>query len=75
MEVAGPGLEGWQVAVLRLDVAVSWPRNKDIVFLNEEMYMVLVALFLWSQRTPSLMVLEDTSSLPRLWVNRASTRS
>ena len=51
VEVASPGLEGGQVAVLHLHAAVSWPRNKDIIFLNEEMYMGLVALFLWAQRT------------------------
>jgi hypothetical protein len=30
-EVAGPGLEGGQVAVLRPNVAISWPRNEYTV--------------------------------------------
>jgi hypothetical protein len=34
LEVAGPGLGGGQVAVLRLHAAVSWPRNKDTIYLG-----------------------------------------
>ena len=34
------------------DAAVCWPRNKDILFLSEEMYMGLADL--------SLMAPEDT---------------
>ena len=34
-EVASPGLEGGQVAVLRLYAAVCWPRNAYIILLCE----------------------------------------
>jgi len=34
--VAGPTLEGGQMAILRLHAAVSWPRNKHIIRLHEE---------------------------------------
>ena len=61
-EVAGPGLGGGQVAVLHPHAAVSWPRNKDILFLNEKMYMGLADLSLmgpegtplWALWTPAL---------------------
>ena len=74
-EVAGPGLEGGQVAVLHPHAAVSWPRNKDILFLNEKMYMGLADLSLMVPEHTPLMGLEDTSSLPRRWANSASLRS
>src|ERR687893_551937 len=32
LEVAGPGLEGGQVAVLRLHAAVCWPRNDYSIY-------------------------------------------
>ncbi len=52
-EVAGPGLGGGQVAVLHPHAAVSWPRNKDILFLKEKMYMGLAALyFMGPEDTP-----------------------
>ena len=42
-EVADPGLEGGQVAVLRPHVAVCWPRNDHIILLSKgEGYSTIV---------------------------------
>lgn len=61
MEVAGPGLDGGQVAVLRLHAAVSWSRNDGSVLRALRTRITQMSEFLKSLR----------ASISGLWSLRA----